>query len=111
MIVRPVRTGASSRSATATILRQCNISAMCSFDPPLGRVVGQIGNKYIIAYKDDNMVVVDQHAAHERITYGKLRTHKIKTQPLLAPIVIDLREEDVVAVMRKRKVSPVHCRH
>lgn len=70
-----------------------------TFDPPLGRVVGQIGNKYIIAYKDDNMVVVDQHAAHERITYEKLRTHKIKTQPLLAPIVIDLREEDVVAVM------------
>ena len=67
-------------------------------EPPLGRVVGQIGNKYIIAYKDNNMIVVDQHAAHERITYEKLRGHKIKTQPLLSPIVIDLREEDVVAI-------------
>ncbi|MBQ2859007.1 MAG: DNA mismatch repair endonuclease MutL [Alphaproteobacteria bacterium] len=37
-------------------------------DLPLGRVVGQVGNKYIIAQKDDNMVIVDQHAAHERIT-------------------------------------------
>ena len=64
----------------------------------MGRVVGQIGNKYIIAYKDNNMIVVDQHAAHERITYEKLRGHKIKTQPLLSPIVIDLREEDVVAI-------------
>ena len=68
-------------------------------DLPLGRVVGQVGNKYIIAQKDDNMVVVDQHAAHERITYEKLRTHKIKTQPLLTPIVVNMREEDVVAVL------------
>ncbi len=68
-------------------------------DLPLGRVVGQVANKYIIAQKDDNMVVVDQHAAHERITYEKLRQYKIKSQPLLTPIVVNLRDEDVVAVM------------
>ena len=67
-------------------------------DLPLGRVVGQVGNKYIIAQKDDNMVIVDQHAAHERITYEKLRGHKIKTQPLLTPIVVNVRAEDVVAI-------------
>ena len=67
-------------------------------DLPLGRVVGQIGNKYIIAQKDDNMVIVDQHAAHERITYEKLRGHKIKTQPLLTPIVVNMRDADVVAI-------------
>ncbi len=68
-------------------------------DMPLGRVVGQIGNKYIIAQTGDSMIVVDQHAAHERITYEKLRTHTIKSQPLLTPIVINLREEEVVAVL------------
>ena len=68
-------------------------------DMPLGRVVGQVGNKYIIAQKDDNMVVIDQHAAHERITYEKLRNNKIKTQPLLTPIVVNMRAEDVVAIM------------
>ena len=68
-------------------------------DMPLGRVVGQVANKYIIAQKDDNMVIVDQHAAHERITYEKLRNNKMKTQPLLTPIVVNLREEDVVAVV------------
>ena len=68
-------------------------------DMPLGRVVGQIGNKYIIAQTENAMVVVDQHAAHERITYEKLRAHAIKTQPLLTPIVINLREEDVAAVL------------
>jgi DNA mismatch repair protein MutL len=67
-------------------------------DLPLGRVVGQVRNKYIIAQKDDNMVIVDQHAAHERITYEKLRGHKIKTQPLLTPIVVNVRAEDVVAI-------------
>ena len=67
-------------------------------DLPLGRVVGQVGNKYIIAQKENNMVVVDQHAAHERITYEKLRTRQIKGQPLLTPIVIKMREEDLVAI-------------
>ena len=68
-------------------------------DMPLGRVVGQVENKYIIAQKDDNMVIVDQHAGHERITYEKLRAYKIKSQPLLTPIIVKLRDEDVVAVL------------
>ena len=80
-------------------------------DLPLGRVVGQVANKYIIAQKDDNMVIVDQHAAHERITYEKLRGHKIKTQPLLTPIVVNLRDVDVMAIMSiadELKASGLH---
>lgn len=76
-----------------------NVDNLVQSDLPLGRVVGQVGNKYIIAQKDDNMVIVDQHAAHERITYEKLRTRKIKTQPLLTPIVVNMRVEDVMAVL------------
>lgn len=68
-------------------------------DMPLGRVIGQIGNKYILAASGDNLVVVDQHAAHERITYERLRLRTIKSQPLLTPIVVHLRDADVVAVM------------
>ncbi len=66
---------------------------------PLGRVIGQIANKYVLAATTDSLVVVDQHAAHERITYERLRTHTIKSQPLLTPIVVRLRVEDVVAVL------------
>lgn len=69
------------------------------FDLPLGYVIGQLNNKYILAENKDGLVVVDQHAAHERITYEKLRLHTIKTQPLLTPIVVRLREEDVMAVL------------
>ncbi|MBQ7408958.1 MAG: DNA mismatch repair endonuclease MutL [Alphaproteobacteria bacterium] len=69
------------------------------FDLPLGRVIGQLGNKYILAENKDGFVIVDQHAAHERITYEKLRTKTIKTQPLLTPIVVKLKSEDVDAVL------------
>ncbi len=66
---------------------------------PLGRAIGQIGDKYILAQHQDNLIIVDQHAAHERITYERVRTHTIKVQPLLTPIVVNMRAEDVVAVL------------
>lgn len=69
------------------------------FDLPLGRVIGQLNNKYILAENANGFVIIDQHAAHERITYERLRTHTIKTQPLLTPIVVNLKSEDVVAVL------------
>ncbi|MDL2295715.1 DNA mismatch repair endonuclease MutL [Lachnospiraceae bacterium OttesenSCG-928-E19] len=66
---------------------------------PLGRVIGQIGNKYILAESELGFVIVDQHAAHERIVYEKLRNHEIRVQPLLTPIVINLKPEQVDAVL------------
>ena len=68
-------------------------------EQPLGRVIGQIGNKYILAQSGENLVIIDQHAAHERITYERLRQHAIKSQPLLTPIVVALRAEDANAVL------------
>ena len=78
---------------------------------PLGRVIGQVGKKYILAQSGDNLVIVDQHAAHERITYERLRTHAIKSQPLLSPIVVKLRAEDVAAITSigdELKLSGLH---
>ena len=69
------------------------------FDLPLGRVIGQLNNKYILAENKNGFVIIDQHAAHERITYEKLRKHEIKTQPLLTPVVVNLRSEEVDAVL------------
>lgn len=66
---------------------------------PLGRVIGQYANKYIIAESPLGFVIVDQHAAHERIVYEQLRTHSIKIQPLLTPLVINLKPEEVAAVL------------
>ena len=66
---------------------------------PLGRVIGQIGNKYILAEIETGLVIVDQHAAAERITYENLRKHEVKGQPLLFPEVINLKPEEVSAVL------------
>ena len=75
------------------------VATQSEFDLPLGHVIGQLNNKYILAENAKGFVIVDQHAAHERITYEKLRKHEIKTQPLLTPIVIKLRSEDADAVL------------
>ena len=69
------------------------------FDLPLGRVIGQLNNKYILAENKNGFVIIDQHAAHERITYERLRKHEIKTQSLLTPVVVNLRSEEVDAVL------------
>lgn len=68
-------------------------------DFPLGRAIGQIGDKYILAEHNNDLIIIDQHAAHERITYERVRRHAMKTQPLLTPIVINMRTEDVAAVL------------
>ena len=75
------------------------VATQSEFDLPLGHVIGQLNNKYILAENANGFVIVDQHAAHERITYEKLRKHEIKTQPLLTPIVVKLRSEDADAVL------------
>jgi len=77
-------------------------SAQCpvpSALPPLGTVIGQIHNKYILSIVPGGLCIVDQHAAHERITYEHLRNRTIRTQPLLVPQVINMRPESVAAVL------------
>jgi DNA mismatch repair protein MutL len=61
---------------------------------PLLRIVGQVGQTYIIAESPDGMYLIDQHAAHERITYERLMARRgvdtIEQQGLLLPQVVEL---------------------
>ncbi len=66
---------------------------------PLGRALGQIGGVFIIAENDLGMVVVDMHAAHERIVYEKLKeqmdAQKMAVQQLLIPLVFQADAEEM----------------
>lgn len=68
---------------------------------PLGAARTQFHENYILAQTEDGIVIVDQHAAHERLVYERLKAERagrrIATQPLLIPDVLDL---DAVSVER-----------
>jgi len=70
-------------------------------EAPLGHARGQIHETYIVAETVDGFVIVDQHAAHERIVYEHMKAQLvaagIPTQPLLIPTVIDM---DPVSIAR-----------
>ena len=70
---------------------------------PLGAARGQLHENYIIAQTADGIVIVDQHAAHERLVYEKLKTqmaaHGVAAQALLIPEIVDLSEEDAAQLL------------
>jgi DNA mismatch repair protein MutL len=61
---------------------------------PLGAACAQIHENYIVAQTEDGLVIVDQHAAHERIVYERMKrdlaSGTIPRQPLLLPEVVEL---------------------
>lgn len=81
--------------------RVADIPLVADTPHPLGAARTQFHENYILAQTEDGIVIVDQHAAHERLVYERLKAERagkrIATQPLLIPDVIDL---DAVSVER-----------
>ncbi len=73
---------------------------------PLGAARAQIHETYIIAQTDDGLVIVDQHAAHERLVYEQMKQAmamgQVTGQSLLIPEIVDLEREEVARLMARQ---------
>ncbi len=74
---------------------------------PLGAACTQLHKNYIIAQTDDGLVIVDQHAAHERLVYEDMKqaleAGNIKSQPLLLPDVVEMDEPAVERILSRKQ--------
>ena len=72
-------------------------------EAPLGAARAQLHENYIVAQTRDGIVLVDQHAAHERLVYEHLKrqreTYGIARQALLVPAVVDMEQSDVARIV------------
>lgn len=72
---------------------------------PLGAARAQIHETYVIAQTADGLVIVDQHAAHERLVYEQMKQAmaegRVQSQSLLIPEIVDLEREEVTRLMAR----------
>lgn len=73
---------------------------------PLGAARAQIHENYIIAQSENGLIMVDQHAAHERLVYekfkGQLAQSGVEKQGLLSPEIIDLTESEATCLLEAK---------
>jgi DNA mismatch repair protein MutL len=91
-----------------------SIAAMAMADPadatlpPLGHAIAQLHGIYILAETADGLIVIDMHAAHERIGYEKLKAAHdgvgVRTQPLLVPQTVAVSEREAGIAEREHAV-------
>jgi DNA mismatch repair protein MutL len=73
---------------------------------PLGTALAQLHGAYILAQNREGLVLVDMHAAHERVLYEKFKAERASGTPasqhLLEPVVIELKAHELSALLERR---------
>lgn len=114
-----LHTGSSNPTANQLSQPMPNSNVMPTMDvneagdkvvPPLGYAIAQLHGVFILAQNEHGMVVVDMHAAHERITYERLKVaydeQGIASQPLLVPETIHVSQEQAdIAEQQSQELS------
>jgi len=67
------------------------------------RIIGQLNNLYILLESEEGLLIVDQHAAHERVLYERLRQevnqNRVAVQELLQPFILSLSPKDTEQIL------------
>ncbi|WP_417501659.1 DNA mismatch repair endonuclease MutL [Marinobacter sp.] len=88
----------ASFSGAAVMPSDQSAAADSSEEPPLGYAIAQLHGIYVLAQSSAGMIVVDMHAAHERITYERMKRalaeQDLKSQPLLVPLSLAVSQKE-----------------
>ena len=91
--------------AAATARVEVAEPAADALDRPLGAARAQVHDTYIVAQTRDGLVIVDQHAAHERLVYERMKNalgqSGVARQILLIPEIVELDDDDVARLIER----------
>ena len=94
--------GVSDPSARETDTPEAEDASNSLSDSPLGAARAQLHETYIVSQTSDGLVIVDQHAAHERLVYERMKARlaegRVAGQGLLIPEIVDLTSDEIACL-------------
>jgi DNA mismatch repair protein MutL len=94
--------GVIKEAMVATVRAASQRTMMSIENPPLGYAIGQLGGAFILAENQQGLLLVDMHAAHERVLYEQMKSayaaEGVASQHLLVPLTLSLQDAERAVV-------------